>query len=247
MAKDQKESFICFQDWANYIMALPDEDALDLSRAIFAAGIGKEYTIKNDYVRIYFESVILPDMIANKEAREEYRQKQSDKGKKSAATRANKSNRGQQRLTVVDSGQQSPANSTNNGDSNGDSNGDCYISSNEQAREAIDLNEVIEDSDMRKALASYIEVRKDVGRFPYMAISALLSSASAAERKHGAPECIKIIKQATEGGWKRVPWEDLDKDKARSGTTKKGSSWMQENQNVYDMDDLESKLLEAQQ
>lgn len=118
---------------------------------------------------------------------------------------------------------------------------------NAQAREAIDLNEVIEDTDMRKALASYIEVRKDVGRFPYMAISALLSSASAAERKHGAPECIKIIKQATEGGWKRVPWEDLDKDKARSGTTKKGSSWMQENQNVYDMDDLESKLLEAQQ
>lgn len=275
MAKVSKETFIAYQDWANYILALPDEDALDLSKAIFAAGLGKEYTIKNNAVRAYFESVILPDMEANRQARDDYRQQQSDKGKKSAKARSNKTNQCEPDATAVNSGQQNLTNATNNGDGDGNGNKPSKEGYNAHARETsvddpnrskpqpnhaqttgvlrdpgamdspeyIDVGAVIGDPDMAKALINWIEVRQTIGPYPYGAITECLDAAKRARVKYGEAKCIEAIKRATAGAWKNIRWEELET--ARSGTTRR-NAWIPEGQNVYDMDELEKRLLEAQ-
>lgn len=252
MAKESKQTFVVFQDWSNYILALPDEDALDLSRAIFAAGVGKEYTIKNDAVRTYFEAVILPDMESNRQARNDFRDKQAEYGRKGGKAKAEKSMVAKGSLGSARVAKGSQGFVANNGDGNGDGDISPKGDNSARAREPldpnaskhdpngnIDLNEIIQDPDMRKALAEYIDVRKDVGPYPYGSIAETLSSAAAAEQKYGAPECIKVIKQATRGAWKAIRWEDLEK--ARSGTT--GSGFNSFEQHQYDWDQLEGVLL----
>lgn len=120
-----------------------------------------------------------------------------------------------------------------------------FYESPEEARErrvrAID--EVIGDIDMAEALTNWIEVRQSIGVYPYGAITECLDAAKRAKAKYGTAKCIDAIKRATAGAWKAIRWEEPET--ARSGTTKQ-NAWTKMQNNDYDMDDLEKRLLEAQ-
>lgn len=54
-----------YESWASMIVALPDNQALQLTRAICAYQTGKNYVIDDPVVKAYFESTILPAMDEN--------------------------------------------------------------------------------------------------------------------------------------------------------------------------------------
>lgn len=273
-----KQSFVIYEDWGRYIMALPDEDAIDLSKAIIAAGLGQDYEIRNASVRAYFEAVILPDMDAHKAAKDEYRAKQAEYGRRGA--KARKGEQGSDRVAKGSLGYDRVAKGSlgydsHDGDGDGDGNKPSKEGYNAQARETsvddpnsskpqpnhaqttnvlrdpgamdspeyIDVGAVIGDPDMAKALINWIEVRQTIGPYPYGAITECLDAAKRARVKYGEAKCIEAIKRATAGAWKAIRWEELET--ARSGTTRR-NAWIPEGQNVYDMDELEKRLLEAQ-
>ena len=60
-----KKSFVMYESWAAMIGALPDNQALQLTRAICAYQIGSNYVIDDPVVKAYFESTILPEMDDN--------------------------------------------------------------------------------------------------------------------------------------------------------------------------------------
>lgn len=60
-----KKSFVMYESWAAMIAALPDNQALQLTRAICAYQLGRNYVIDDPIVKAYFESTILPAMDEN--------------------------------------------------------------------------------------------------------------------------------------------------------------------------------------
>ena len=60
-----KSSFVCYSSWASYIASLPDEQAAQLSKAIAFYHLGQEYEIKDQSLRIFFDSVVRPQMEAD--------------------------------------------------------------------------------------------------------------------------------------------------------------------------------------
>ena len=60
-----KSSFVCYSSWASYIASLPDEQAAQLSKAIAFYHLGQEYEIKDQSLRIFFASVVRPQMEAD--------------------------------------------------------------------------------------------------------------------------------------------------------------------------------------
>ena len=60
-----KKSFVMYESWAAMIGALPDNQALQLTRAICAYQLGRNYVIDDPIVKAYFESTVLPEMDEN--------------------------------------------------------------------------------------------------------------------------------------------------------------------------------------
>lgn len=60
-----KKSFVMYESWAAMIAALPDNQALQLTRAICAYQLGRNYVIDDPIVKAYFESTVLPEMDEN--------------------------------------------------------------------------------------------------------------------------------------------------------------------------------------
>ena len=60
-----KKSFVMYESWAAMIAALPNNQALQLTRAICAYQLEKNYVIDDPIVKAYFESTILPAMDEN--------------------------------------------------------------------------------------------------------------------------------------------------------------------------------------
>lgn len=234
----KKESFIFFQDWGNYILALGDANALDLTRAIISYGIGKEYEIKSDDVRAYFEGVVLPDMIANEEKKNRYRERQAEKGRAGGLAKANKAKQsvatashGQPQLATASHGWQSLAKPSKSSHIYGDGNG-IDISND------ISISGMFKSSEMDQVMTEYITMRSAKGYYPPSSISQTLSLAKQNEEKFGSDECIECVRKAISGCYSAIVWPKATKAKT-------GFNQMSNNQ--YDFDQLEEKLLKAQE
>lgn len=206
-----KESFVFFEDWANYILALPDADAVELARAILAKGVGKEYEISNPAVKIYFDAVIAPDMDTNAKAKEEYREKQAAKGRAGGLAKARNA---KQNLATANTGQPQLAKSSKLSLIDGDGYGygiSAYADIN-NAREAeqINLQEILPEK-VATELQKWLDVRQTIGRFPYTAITATISMTNEAIKKFGEDACIEAIKTATAGAHKAIYYDRLIK------------------------------------
>lgn len=211
-----KDSFIFYSDWANYILALSDHDALELSRAILARGVGKDYEIGNPAVKAYFDAVIVPDMDENERAKEEYRERQAAKGRKSAKVKADKKanqsqpnsttvNQTQPRLTAVNRTQPSQPKYGYGYGYGISANADINARASEQP---ADLSEILPEraaAEMQK----WLNVRQSIGPFPYTAITEALSQTKAAIDKYGEDACIEAIKTATAGAHKAIYYDRL--------------------------------------
>lgn len=82
MKEKQKATFLMYLSWAKYIYSLPEDLAAQLAKAICAVEIGEESPqISDTAVRIFFESVVLPELVKNDQKYEEIRQKRSEYGK----------------------------------------------------------------------------------------------------------------------------------------------------------------------
>ena len=57
MATDKKRSFVMYEQWSQMIAKLPDEQALQLARAICCHKEGIDYEISDPVIAIYFDSV----------------------------------------------------------------------------------------------------------------------------------------------------------------------------------------------
>ena len=57
MAADKKRSFVMYEQWSQMIAKLPDEQALQLARAICCHKEGIDYEISDPVIAIYFDSV----------------------------------------------------------------------------------------------------------------------------------------------------------------------------------------------
>lgn len=60
-----RKSFVMYESWAAMITALPDNQALQIMRAICAFQTGSNYVIDDPVVKAYFESTVLPEMEEN--------------------------------------------------------------------------------------------------------------------------------------------------------------------------------------
>lgn len=60
-----RKSFVMYESWAAMIAALPDNQALQIMRAICAFQTGNNYVIEDPVVKAYYESTVLPEMEEN--------------------------------------------------------------------------------------------------------------------------------------------------------------------------------------
>lgn len=63
--RDTKQSFVIYRSWANYIYSLPDDIAVQIAKAICAHETEHPYTITDEQARIYFDSVVKPELDRN--------------------------------------------------------------------------------------------------------------------------------------------------------------------------------------
>lgn len=102
----------------------------------------------------------------------------------------------------------------------------------------VNVTSLIDDKDVAEALSNWLQVRMQVGLYPYGAITSTVDSCKRSLAKYGKQACLAAIKEATDGAWKAIRWPKESKQK-------NGFSSMQNNE--YDFDDLEKRLLSAQE
>lgn len=245
MPSKKKKSFVVYEDWAR--IAVESGDA-ELALAILAYGIGEETEIGNPVSRALFRQ-IKEQMNDNAEHYSEVCKKKAENVRKRwMQMGANES--------VMDTkGIQTDTN-VSNVDTKVDMIDDKMIDDispkgdigararEDSVLEKPDISQMFNDPKMAEAMEKWIAVRQSVDTYPYGSIVECLDSAKRAEKKYGTAACLKIIKDATEGAWRKIRWDNLET--ARSGTPKKQNSFKTFEQNDYDFDELEKQLLEAQ-
>lgn len=222
--KSEKKSFVFYQDWGNYIMGLDDAEALDLARAIISQGLGLEYNIQDKSVRTYFEMVIRPDMVANEQKKAEFRKRQAEYGAKGGKAKADKSTESKGSLGEPRVAKGSLGFVANNGD--GDGNG-IDISKD------ISIGGLFKSPKVAEAMERFISVRPKP--FPPASISQTLHDAAEKEKVLGEAKCIEAIEKAIRGSYKAIVWP--------TATEKKPNSFTSMQNNEYDFDELERRLL----
>lgn len=93
MAEKEKPTFIMYKSWAKYLLALPDDKASVLIKAICAYQLGESYEIDDVSLKVYLESVIIPDMQMNAQKYQEQCDKNAKNAQKGGQAKASKSKR----------------------------------------------------------------------------------------------------------------------------------------------------------
>ena len=60
-----RKSFVMYESWADMITALPDDQAISLTRAIFAYQKNGEFEISDPVLKAYFETTVRPSLDEN--------------------------------------------------------------------------------------------------------------------------------------------------------------------------------------
>lgn len=60
-----KKSFVLYRTWTDFILALPDEQSVQITKAIFAYEAGEEYEITDTAMAAYFLKVVKPELEEN--------------------------------------------------------------------------------------------------------------------------------------------------------------------------------------
>lgn len=66
-----RKSFVMYESWADMIEQLPDDQALELTRAICSYQKNGEFNITNPVLRVYFETTVKPELDANNQKYQE--------------------------------------------------------------------------------------------------------------------------------------------------------------------------------
>ena len=66
-----RKSFVMYESWADMIEQLPDDQALELTRAICSYQKSGEFNITNPVLRVYFETTVKPELDANNQKYQE--------------------------------------------------------------------------------------------------------------------------------------------------------------------------------
>ena len=66
-----RKSFVMYESWADMIEQLPDDQALELTRAICSYQKNGQFNITNPVLRVYFETTVKPELDANNQKYQE--------------------------------------------------------------------------------------------------------------------------------------------------------------------------------
>lgn len=218
-----KSSFVCYSSWASYIASLPDEQAAQLSKAIAFYHLGQEYEIKDQSLRIFFDSVVRPQM----EADSAKYQERIENAKRSTAKRIDNS----KSVTQSEKANASVRECTQAKDSVGVSVSDSVsvsvsdsVSDNvsvsvsekdKEQKKSAEKKPHCEDPDLERALNDFIDSRK-ANKKPMTerAITLLLNrleSLAPGDNKRK----IELLNEAVLHGWQSVYVSRDDQPKAR--------------------------------
>lgn len=213
-----KRTCVMYDDWMTLISQMTEPQAGELIKSIAAYRLGTEYTATDPTVLVIL-SMILSRLEEDARKYEEKCRKNAESGRKG--------------------GKQKQANASECKPNDHDNDHDNDLNNNARAREG--LCGVLSSERMREAMNTWIDTRSQIGRYPYASITQTLSMATDAEKKHGADKCIALINKAIAGGWKSIPWDELD-----GKTNSKPNTWNTEGKNNYDWDKFEAQILAAQ-
>lgn len=228
-----KSSFVCYSSWASYIASLPDEQAAQLSKAIAFYHLGQEYEIKDQSLRIFFDSVVRPQM----EADSAKYQERIENAKRSTAkridnsksvTQSEKANASVRECTQSDASVRectqakdsvgvsvSDSVSVSVSDSVSDNVSVSVSEKDKEQKKSAEKKPHCEDPDLERALNDFIDSRK-ANKKPMTerAITLLLNrleSLAPGDNK----QKIELLNEAVLHGWQSVYVSRDDQPKAR--------------------------------
>lgn len=246
-----RESFVFYKSFLDAIRLLPEEkDRVAALMAIIEYGCGEEPDVNGAAAAIL--AIAMPNIDSAVKKRTDGakggrpRKETSGLENKKPVVSESENHRFEDCKSNENVNVNENVNEEDNAHTRDDSLNDHGLLPNDPANafyDPVDVASVIGDPEMAKALTNWIKVRQTIGPYPYGAITECLDAAKRARVKYGEAKCIEAIKRATAGAWKNIRWEELET--ARSGTTRK-NAWTQMDNNQYDMDELEHRLLEAQ-
>ena len=215
MDKD-KQSFVLYRSWAVYLLALPDQQAAQLIKAICAAETGTDYAIDDPMLEIYFSSVVLPELQKNDERYERKRQNAIESARK--RTQAIESTR--KRTQASESVHVSESVSVSDSVSVSES-----VSASEKEKKGAAHSAYDSDPELNSAIKDFVDQRKKM-RKP-MTDRAIQLFRNRLDNLSKGDKALKIqmIDTAIERGWQTVypPKEE-----------KRGSTYVEAIRNRYD-------------
>lgn len=83
-----QKSFVMYESWSRFVHALPTEKAGELMQAITGVQLGMPYYFTDETLRIYFESVILPELDKNSKKYQEICEARAEAGQRGGKAKA---------------------------------------------------------------------------------------------------------------------------------------------------------------
>lgn len=213
MDKD-KQSFVLYRSWAVYLLALPDQKAAQLIKAICAEETGTYYAIDDPMLGIYFSSVVVPELQKNDERYERKRQNAIESARKRTQAIESERKRTQASESVHVSESVSVSDSVSES-----------VSASEKEKKGAAHSAYDPDPEVSSAIKDFIDQRKKM-RKP-MTDRAIQLFRNRLESLSKGDKALKIqmIDTAIERGWQTVypPKEE-----------KRGSTYVEAIRNRYD-------------
>lgn len=223
-----KRTCVMYDDWMTLISQMTEAQAGELIKSIAAYRLSTEYTATDQTVLVILP-MILSRLEEDAKKYEEKCRKNAESGRKGGKQKHANARGRMQELANASERYQTQTNPS-----------ECEPNDHEHDHDN-DINTLGMSEKMTEAMNTWIETRSQIGRYPYASITQTLSMATDAEKKHGADKCVALINKAIAGGWKSIPWDELD-----GKTNGKPNTWNTEGKNNYDWDKFEAQILAAQ-
>lgn len=217
MDKD-KQSFVLYRSWAVYLLALPDQQAAQLIKAICAAETGTDYAIDDPMLEIYFSSVVLPELQKNDERYERKRQNAIESARKRTQAIESERKRTQASESVHVSVSESVSDSVSVSVSES-------VSASEKEKKGAAHSAYDSDPELNSAIKDFVDQRKKMRKPMTDRAIQLFQNRLESLSKGDKALKIQMIDTAIERGWQTVypPKEE-----------KRGSTYIDAIRNRYD-------------